>query len=267
MKSFLALFLAASAFLIVSTLADEDIGLCCLCDDCKPVVRGRESLKVDDKGKTCNALYMELADPTNESKMGNSVCLNQIHQFRSRCCDAKHIPIEIVQAPTPAPNFGMEEGTEPICNICRDGSYPTIPFARIVTFDRFIKGEKTCGELYRMGLTGNIPDQICNPLVNYAKGPCGCTSNQALRSPTRSPTAVPVTSPSMSPTNAPSMSPSDKIESTTSPFSSPSLAPAKVASDIDDSWKGNTWWKAIMKRMSRFFNREQRRLKGKYEPH
>ncbi|GAX19863.1 hypothetical protein FisN_1Lh678 [Fistulifera solaris] len=265
MKSFLALVLAASAFLIVSTLADEDIGLCCLCDNCKPVVRGRESLKVDDKGKTCNDLYMELADPTNESKMGNSVCLNQIHQFRSHCCDATHIPIEIVQAPTPAPNFGMEQGTEPICNICRDGSYPTIPFAKIVTFDRFIKGEKTCDELYRMGRTGNIPDQICNPLVNYAKRPCGCTSNQALRAPTPSPTAKPVTRPSTSPTSDPSMTPSNNLEPSTSPSTRPSLAPAKAPSDIDDSWKESTWWTMIMNRMSRFYNREQRQLRGKYE--
>ena len=250
MKSILAFSLTVSTFFFVSTFADEDIGLCCLCDDCKPVVRGREALTVDNKGKTCNALYMDLADPTNASKMGNALCLDQIGRFRSRCCDAKHIPVEIVQAPTPAPNFGITEGTEPICNICRDGSYPTQPFARIVTFDRFIKGEKTCDELYRMGLTGNIPDQICNSLVNYAQRPCGCTSNnQVLRSPTSSPTQVPAPFPTQMPV--------------TSPSTSPSLAPITVPTYNDGSGESNTLWKKIEKRMSKHFNREKRRLRGR----
>lgn len=220
-------------------------------------------------GDTCNDLALDLADPTNESTMGNVVCLEQIHRFRPRCCDPLHIPLEIVQAPTPAPHFGMEEGNEPICNICLDGSYPTQPYAVVVTFDRFVKGQKTCDELYRIGLTGNISDQICNPMVNFAKRPCGCLSvtdyNYMEPSPTRQPPEMPVSSPTASPSNK--MLPRPTLQPTEMPVlnstASPSLGPPRIDQILwSSAFKDSSMWKMIEKRMTHFFHSEKRRLRG-----
>lgn len=167
--------------LLCCCYADESIGLCCLCEGCGPPVR--DTLYVDDKGKTCNELGLELADPSNGSKPGNDACLESIRRHRRRCCDPGFTPLEIVQSPTTSPKMGVE----PLCHICKDGSFPKLPYSQIVTLPRFIDGVKTCEELYEMGKYGFIPDQICKPLVKFAEVPCGCE-------PTTEPTREPKTS-------------------------------------------------------------------------
>jgi hypothetical protein len=203
-----ALFLGFSS----TVMADEDIGLCCLCGSCRPVVRGRGGLPIDSDGTTCNELLLDMADPTNQSTQGNAKCRQLITRHRTRCCDASHNPVHIVQAPTPAPNWDMPLGDQPVCNICHDGSYPSKPMTIVSVLERFIPGVNTCDKLYRMGLTGNIPDQICNPLVDFVDRPCGCSNI-----PTQHPTVVRGTNaPTASPTNfattsSPSLSPMEGI--------------------------------------------------------
>lgn len=165
--------------LISIVYADEKIGLCCLCSGCGPMVDDRVDHFVDGYGKTCNDLYLELADPGNDSRPGTDECVHQISIYRPVCCDPEFDPVPVTQIPTSAPLIG----DEPVCNICLDGSFPTLPYSMIVTLPRFIEGVKTCEELYYMGIYGFIPEQICKPLVKYAEGPCGCSVNEPTKAP------------------------------------------------------------------------------------
>jgi hypothetical protein len=40
-------------------------------------------------------------------------------------------------------------------------------FSIVTMLDRFIPGIHTCDQLYGRSLNGNIPDQICKPLVDF----------------------------------------------------------------------------------------------------
>jgi hypothetical protein len=94
------------------------------------------------------------------------------HIFVWYSCDSSFTPIPVVQAPQPAPVSNMPKGDEPYCDLCLDGSYPNRP--NTVTAILYMEGNPTCHQLYHMGRTGNIPDRLCNPLVDFFQAPCGC---------------------------------------------------------------------------------------------
>jgi hypothetical protein len=164
-----------SAVSFENVLAIQDYCLCCLCDNCVPVVSGRGDFPIAADGTTCDKLYIEM-DPANQSTANNDrLCESLKSQFRMACCDASYQPDIVEQNLTPAPNFGFAPGIAPRYNICHDGSYPSKPFSQVIALEQFLSGGlHTCDELFHMGITGNIPDQICYPLVDFADKPCGC---------------------------------------------------------------------------------------------
>ena len=164
----------------------DDIDLCCLCDRCGPPVSGREDLFVDANGKTCTDLVLEMADPRNDSTVGSDKCEALIEQFSARCCDPNHNPLPIEQDPTDPPR-GDEPGEHPVCNLCKNGSFPKNPNTVIVALPEFIPGTNTCRDLYWMGLNGELTDQICRPLQNFAEVPCGCEDDEPSLPPTQKP--------------------------------------------------------------------------------
>lgn len=162
------------AFLILRAVhGDEDLGLCCLCSGCGPPIRYDE--KVDDKGNTCGLLAMQMADPTNDSSQGQSNCQSLQNLHYDRCCNADFDPDPIAQAPTLSPGSKFEYGPYAPCNLCLDGSLPTIPNALTAVVG--IPGTPTCKDLYWIAKRGNIEGRMCRPMQNYFQSPCGCVKS------------------------------------------------------------------------------------------
>jgi len=113
-----------------------------------------------------------MADDTTESKPGNGACQSLKTQYRTACCDNDYFPPEVAQAPTPAPFIKLPQGSEPVCNVCKDGRYPGIPSTVLAILD--VPGNPTCGSLYEMGLKGLILDRLCQPIQKYRYLDCGC---------------------------------------------------------------------------------------------
>lgn len=173
---FLALVIFCSSFNFLTIVsAEEDLGLCCLCDGCQRPLRNRADLAVDRFGTSCDDLALEMADPTNESKTGNGKCLLLKSRFHDRCCNKKHIPVDIEQEPTPAPGSDYEKGPHPWCDLCHDGSYPKNEHKQVAILG-LEDGPYTCKDIYWMGQRGTIRDQLCNPLQDFFDIPCGCNA-------------------------------------------------------------------------------------------
>jgi hypothetical protein len=84
--------------LTASVRADQDVGLCCLCNDCNQAVSGRGNINMTPKGDTCDMLSLLMADPTNGSSMGSSDCRSMQNKYRKSCCDSSYTPIPVVKA-------------------------------------------------------------------------------------------------------------------------------------------------------------------------
>jgi hypothetical protein len=120
-------FIGFLAFRLLRVQSDETIGICCLCEDCDFVVSGREVSPVDELGTTCYDVLLEMADNENDLAQGNGACTKLQSRYCRTCCDASYSPLEVAQAPTPAPVISLPYGPEPICDICPDGGFPDIP--------------------------------------------------------------------------------------------------------------------------------------------
>lgn len=225
------------------TAADDDIGLCCLCNDCFFPPSGRGDFFVNQDGLTCNELALEMADPENASTRGSGACRRLQRSFRQICCDASFDPPQVAQAPTPAPVINLPYGNEPVCNVCHDAAFPGLP--KTVTAVLYIDGNPTCEQLYYMGLYGLILDRLCNPLQDYLAQGCGCGEfNPNYEGGTESPTATPVETtqqqpvetgtplptlpPTSEPTNLPAVQPTMKptVEPTAFPTVIPTSSPS-----------------------------------------
>lgn len=111
---------------------------------------------------------------------------------QASCCNAAQpaVPSAATQS-SGVPAYSGPTGTEPTCNICRDGSYPGIPYGFVIA--RYV-GEYTCDQLYGRGLHGMIPMYMCGPLQDFSQTVCGCgiynpNRNQAATTTTYSLTA------------------------------------------------------------------------------
>jgi hypothetical protein len=160
--------------LCVPGMADDEIGLCCLCEECEgPVGNRGTNVYVNAFGKTCNDLTLEMADPFNGSRAGNRICRSLQDEFRSTCCDPNFTPPDIVQIPNIPINY-VPFGPNPRCDLCHDGAFPSKPHT--VTAVLGIPGNPTCEELYWLARRGHVTDQMCKPLQDYMDEPCGCYS-------------------------------------------------------------------------------------------
>ena len=219
-----AILAATMALLVAQAVADEELGLCCLCEQCYLPVSGRGSRFVDESGLTCDVLLLEMADPTNESTAGSSTCRSLQNSFRRACCDSTYKSPEVAQAPTPAPRINLPQGTEPLCDLCEDGAFPGRP--RSVTAVLYIGGNPTCELLYYMGLYGLIEDRLCNPMQDALEKGCGCgiyDPEYTRSSPTPEPIVYPTHKPSPRPTHVPTSAPNN------APTSKPTVPPIMAA--------------------------------------
>lgn len=152
--------------------ADENIGLCCLCDSCGPAVTGRANLAVDSQGYTCQELIIDMADTSNDIKQGNSKCRQLKSRWYNHCCNPSHKPSTIAQSPTASPGNQYPKGNYPKCDLCQNGSYPSLDKTLVAVLD--YPNVNTCKELYWWTRNGNFEERMCRPIQNYFKGPCGC---------------------------------------------------------------------------------------------
>lgn len=115
-KAFIMFSIIVSMIISVAR-SDENIGLCCLCNACKPAYR--MDFFIDDHGTTCRELALEMADPSNSSKQGNTVCRKLQSQHRQTCCDPNYNPVEIPQAPVAGEKNPYSTGKYNTCYLCR----------------------------------------------------------------------------------------------------------------------------------------------------
>lgn len=163
---------------LVSTpvvVSDERIGLCCLCQGCAQPLIPRGNIFVDSRGTTCNALALEMADPSNHIRQGNPACMQLKAWHYDRCCNPNHHPTPILQEPTTSPGNAYPQGPFQPCDLCRDGSFPRNPTT--ITAILGMPGNPSCRDLYWLALRGNIEDRICRPMQNYYEVPCGCIAD------------------------------------------------------------------------------------------
>lgn len=145
--------------------------LCCLCNGCGSGVSDRHRLTVTPEGLTCLELLMEMADPANASKPGSATCDSLQRQYHEVCCNPECTPPPVdVDWGSVEPPFA--QGVEPECELCKNGQYPLKPSTATAVLGW--EGNQTCRDLYWMGLTGNITDQLCKPMRSYFEVPCGC---------------------------------------------------------------------------------------------
>lgn len=174
MKTHLGLLTTLFASIASIVAADEAIGLCCLCDSCGPPLSGRANLAVDDKGYTCQKLIIDMADPSNSIKQGNSACRQLQGRWYDHCCNPSHRPVPIAQSPTPSPGSRYPKGQYAQCDLCRNGRYPSSENTLVAVLDYPNVG--TCKDLYWWARNGNFQERMCRPIQNYFNGPCGCGS-------------------------------------------------------------------------------------------
>lgn len=67
-----------------------------------------------------------------------------------------------------------------VCYICTGQSYPKNPSAQIQS--NFFSGKPTCGNLYDMGMNGQISDSVCSQIQASYQEICGCVSISSYRS-------------------------------------------------------------------------------------
>lgn len=173
-RAFLFLFIS---FFVNTAVVTAD-KFCCLCNGCSILPSSRQNLFVDQSGKTCTKLFLEMADPDNASTPGSALCKQLQNQFRDRCCNLNHTPRPIVQTSNPLNEDGKNypSGTYRRCNICSGGKYPGKPFTVVAVSNgqQQISGIKTCKDLYWWGRKGLLEDRICGPAQHYFKDKCDC---------------------------------------------------------------------------------------------
>ena len=174
MKITLGLLTSLIVSLASTVAADEDIGLCCLCDSCGPALSGRSNLAVNNQGYTCQKLIIDMADPTNSIKQGNAACRQLQGRWYDHCCNPSHKPTTIAQSPTVSPGNQYPKGKYSKCDLCLDGSYPSMDKTLVAVLD--FPNVNTCKELYWWARNGNFEDRMCRPIQNYFKEPCGCNN-------------------------------------------------------------------------------------------
>ena len=155
------------------TLADEDIGLCCLCSGCDAAVNGRANMFVNTQGQTCSELIMEMADPTNSIKRGNGACNSAKLWHYSRCCDSSSNPPVITQTGGGGGNSeanSYPSGNHPKFDLCEGGTYPTAPTTQVAVLNHGAIG--TCRDLYHHTNRGMFEARMCRPIRNFFKEHC-----------------------------------------------------------------------------------------------
>lgn len=100
----------------------------------------------------------------------------------AKCCDGSNLPPAPTKPPT-IPNI-IKTGPQPVCHLCRDGSFPNDAHHVI---NMLYIGAGTCEQYWKAGREGNIPAHLCDPLMFFARDPCKCKpKTSSPRSSTRS---------------------------------------------------------------------------------
>jgi len=163
--AFLALLLLHIDSGLAGTTVIQVTASCCLCNYCSPPPASRGSVFVTSTS-TCNMMALYMANPSNMSP-GTPTCTEYQQTYRSQCCSAS-----AATAPAPAPTTVEKTGPYEVCHVCPSGRVPSNVNA--FTSVLFIPGSNTCGQLFNLGLTGNIPTAMCPSLQTFMRTPCGC---------------------------------------------------------------------------------------------
>jgi hypothetical protein len=153
-------------------VAEEDFGLCCLCDGCSPAVSGRGDLAVNNQGYTCTELILDMADTNNNILQGNAACNALKGKWYNHCCNPNHNPVVIHQEPTKSPGDKYPQGPNGWCDLCAAGNFPGNPTTIIAVLDYPLVS--TCRDLHWRAQKGYFEDRLCRPLRNFYVTPCGC---------------------------------------------------------------------------------------------
>ncbi|MFK7826149.1 MAG: hypothetical protein AB8G05_18495 [Oligoflexales bacterium] len=168
--------LAFSSILLLNNViypvqSNED--LCCLCDECGPLVDDRYGLLVDESGTTCTDILFEMADNNNDSTPGSNECKRLYDKYHQTCCDPEFDPEVFTMAPRPAPKY---VGPYDPCDVCLDGSFPGNPAMVIASL--YWEGVASCRQLYYHGIKGDfIRNHQCDAVQWFVQEPCGCSKD------------------------------------------------------------------------------------------
>lgn len=205
-----ALFFVLASLLSSIVSAQNE---CCLCDGCYGVHSSKFDFELYSshfkKQMSCVSLDWELTD--NVAK-GSGVCNAEIAQWRGCCCSAGNSNgcNSLERQPTEPPRVNLPAGNYPYCDLCKNKQFPLNPY-NVATIAS-VPGNPTCGDLYWMGRSNNIPASICYPIQNFLEDSCGCLpANGPTPNP---PTPRPPTPSPPSPANPPFRGPKDKIRTT-----------------------------------------------------
>lgn len=136
---------------------------CHICGD-----KGNNGMKyplgyLESAKRTCASLALSVfSDP-------KANCVEE-RKRASKCCDGTKLPFPPITIPPQIPDI-IKTGSNPICHICRDGSLPTDMHHVI---NMLYIGAGTCEQYWKAGRQGVIPAHLCDPLMFFAKDPCGC---------------------------------------------------------------------------------------------
>lgn len=197
-------------FLLVAPFTDA-VTPCHICGD-----RGNEAMKfpnviLDGVGKTCVEITMDVAlkVPINSGQ-----CQQEQNKWGGTCCSGKRpngsdspqgLPPQII------PDVRYV-GPHPVCNVCRDGDYPSDP-SMVMNF--LYIGVASCAQYYKYGREGRIAPYMCQPVQFFSYEPCGCGEFSPYFNNNHG-QATPQLAPETSPTSAPIALPSARPSASTS---------------------------------------------------
>lgn len=167
----------AFAFKVLSTSGVDTTNFCCLCEGCSSPLEHRLRLAVNTQGYTCNALAMDVADPSNTIRAGNAACAQLQNQWRNHCCNSFYVPVAIPQGPTQSPGARYPRGPHSSCQICPNGNIPVNRNTVVAVLN--YPQVNTCIGLHWAALNGHFEDRLCRPLRNFFENPCGCNNGNA----------------------------------------------------------------------------------------
>jgi len=155
----------ATIIILASLFVAQASAICNLCPSGVPGIRWPFD-HIDEHGTTCSHKAIDMAKIQDNS----GACQSEIAQFRPKCCSDRR-PQQILQAPTRPPVYSGPTGTNPSCDICRDGDYPS---QKSMVITMLYLGSGSCAQYYDFGRAGFIPAHLCDTLKFFAYEPCGC---------------------------------------------------------------------------------------------
>lgn len=118
-------------------------------------------------GMTCAEIAVNVAVA---NKNNTNACVRKQSLYGPKCCRLSSKPASLETDVTIVP-YVRYVGPHPICNICRDGDFPSNE-AMVVNF--LYLGADSCARYFKYGKEGRIPYVFCRAIQYFFYEPCGC---------------------------------------------------------------------------------------------